>query len=266
MEKYIPYVDDGFLENLKSDFYTNLVEIYKNLGPIESVKSEIEDIFSVRNVKESDIRFTYEPLRLGINEDDDNELAAENIKRIHQSLGILTPSQAAMEKIWVALLNTHYLDYHLHTIRQLQGNRDANRMIYNRTFLQGPIHSEKRRLMMNNLSLLWWIGHYTHDSDHPTNPFHLTEFFVSTPYRGNSVAFFSSNIHGNRNITLGILDGIKQLVDSNVISVNRYAYTNSSKLLNIIAGVKLVDMLTREDVKQIILKELPKSEGIVNKT
>lgn len=263
MEKHIPYVDEDYLENLKSDFYTGLVEVYKNLGPLESVKSEIGNIFSNPNVKDSDIRFTYEPLRLGADEDEDNEFAAENVKRVYQSLGILTTSQAAMEKVWVALLNTHYLDYHLHVIRRLQGSRETSKIIYDRTFLKGPVHSEKRRLMMNNLSLLWWIGHYTHDPYHQTNPFHLTEFFVSTPYRGNAVAFFSSNIHGNRSITLGILDGIKHLVENDTISLNRYAYTNSSKIINIIAGVKLVDMMTREEIKQIIVEELPKSEGII---
>jgi len=263
MERHVTYVNEDFLDDIKSDFYTNLVEVYKNLGPIESVKTEIGEIFSKQGVNDSDIKFTYEPLKLGSDEDEDNRLAAENIKRVYQSLSILTPSQAAMERVWVALLNTHYLDYHLHVIRGLQGSKDASKKIYDRTFLKGPVHSDKRRLMMNNLSVLWWIGYYTHDSAHPTNPFHLTDFFASTPYRGNAIAFFSSNIHGSRDVTLGILEGVKHLVESGVISVNRYAYTNSSKIINIIAGVKLVDMMTREEVKKIIIEELPKSDGIL---
>jgi hypothetical protein len=168
-----------------------------------------------------------------------------------------------MEKIWVALLNTYYLDYHLHVLRQLQGAKDVNQRIYDRTFLKGPVIADKRRLVINNLSLLWWIGYYTHDKANATNPYHLTEFFVSTPYRGNSVAFFSSNIHGNKNITLGILDGIKQLVDTGVIEVNRYAYTNASKIVNLVAGVKLVDLMTREDIRRLIVEELPGTDNIL---
>ena len=110
---------------------------------------------------------------------------------------------------------------------------------------------------------MWWIGFYTYDKDNLADPYHLTEFFASSPYRGNALVFFSSNIHGNRNITLGILDGIKYLVDSGVIKVNRYAYSNSSKIINIIAGVNIVDLMTREEVKGIIIRELPKTDSVV---
>jgi hypothetical protein len=262
METYIPFTDDDFLTDLKADFYGSLLGVYKNLGSVEDVKAEITEMFKTPDVRISDIGFVYEPLALGTDESEDALLAAENIRRVHRSLGLLTPSQAAMEKVWVALLNTHYLDYHLHVIRQLQGREGADQLIYDRTFLKGPIHTEKRRQMMNNLAVLWWIGHYTYDKDNASDPFHLTDFFVSTPYRGNAIAFFSSNIHGNRNITLGILDGIKYLVDNGTITVNRYAYTNSSKIINIIAGVKLVDVMSREDIKRIIIKELPHTENM----
>ncbi len=262
MDLFIPFTDDKFLEEIRADFYSSLLEKYKNLSDIKKVKEDIINLFKSPNIKESDIKFIFEPLMLGADENEDNTMVIENVKRIHKSLGVLTPTQASMEKIWVALLNTYYLDYHLHVIRQLQGRRDANEVIYDRTFLLGPIHSGKRRQMMNNLSLLWWIGHYTYDQDNTSNPYHLTEFFLNTPYRGNSVAFFSSNIHGNKNITLGILDGIKHLVDNNVITVNRYAYTNSSKIINIIAGIKLVDLMSRDSIKNIIIDELPKTELI----
>jgi hypothetical protein len=265
MDTYVPYVEEKFLDELKANFYSELLESYKNLGPVGTVKSEIEKIFAAPNVKQSGVAFTYTPLELGSDEEQDSKLAAANIRRLYESLSVLTPSQAAMEKIWVALLNTYYLDYHLHVIRQLQGSRDVNQRIYDRTFLKGPVISDKRRLVINNLSLLWWIGHYTYDKANTANPYHLTEFFVSTPYRGNSVAFFSSNIHGNRNITLGILDGIKQLADDQIIEVNRFAYTNSSKIMNLVAGVKLVDLMTRQDVKRLVVQELPGTNNVILK-
>ncbi len=262
MDSFIPFTDENFLNDIKVNFHSDLLQSYKKLGDIELVKREIQELFKSPNVKESEIRFVYEPLLLGSDDDDELTAASENVKRVYESLKVLTPSQAAMEKIWVALLNTYYLDYHLHVIRHLQGKKEANQLIYDRTFLKGPVHSEKRRMMMNNLALLWWIGHYTHDQDNSANPYHLTEFFMSTPYRGNAVAFFSSNIHGNRNITLGILDAIKFLVDEGFITINRYAYTNSSKLVNLISGVKLVDLMTRADIKQFIINELPSTENI----
>lgn len=260
MEYDLPFLDDDFLSELKGNFYTDLLEKYKDLAPVDTVKLNVADIFRAPNVKESDIKFTYEPL-LFDNEEEDTKFASENVKRLHGSLKNLSTSQAAMEKIWVALLNTYYIDYHLHIIRQLQGKVDANQQIWDRTFLSGR-NGDKRQQMMNNLSSLWWIGHYTYDKDNFSNPYHLTEFFMSTPYRGNSLVFFSSNIHGNKIITLGILDGIKQLVDDNVIAINRYAYSNSSKIINTVAGVKLVDLMSREDIKNIIIEELPKTDSI----
>lgn len=261
MEFYIPFTDDKFLDDLKQDFFIDLLKKYKNLGAIEDVKSSIADKFKSPNIKESGIKFNFEPLLLGSDSDEDLSLTSENIKRVHRSLSVLTPSQAAMEKIWVALLNTHYIDYHLHVIRQLQGEQDADQKIWDRTFMTGR-NGDKRQQLMNNLSLLWWIAYYTYDQINTDNPYHLTEFFVSVPYRGNAIAFFSSNIHGNRNITLGILDGIKYLVDHNTITVNRYAYSNASKIINIVAGIKLIDLMTREDIKRIIIEELPKTDNV----
>ena len=261
MEAYIPFTDEKFLNNLKTDFFIDLLKIYKDLGPIENVKSSIVDKFKLPNIKESDIKFNFESLLLGSDTDEDLTLTSENVKRIHRSLSVLTPSQAAMEKIWVALLNSHYIDYHLHVIRQLQGEQDVDQKIWDRTFMTGR-NGDKRHQLMNNLSLLWWIAYHTYDKDNSDNPYHLTEFFVSVPYRGTAIVFFSSNIHSNQNITLGILDGVKYLVDNNVIAVNRYAFSNASKIINIVAGVKLVDLMTREDIRQIIIEELPKTDGI----
>lgn len=265
MEQYIPFLDDDTLQKLKDEFYNDgLLKNYKNLGPIDGVKDDIDSLIqSLGGVKKSQIKFTYKPLLLGTDDDEDTILASENAKILHKSLGHLNGSQASMEKIWVALLNTHYIDYHLHVIHQLQGKKDVNQTIWDRTFLTGPKSGEKRRQLLNNLSLLWWISHYTYDNSNPSNPYHLMEFFMSTPYRGNSVAFFSSNIHSNKTITLGILDGIKQLVLDEVITINRYAYSNSSKIINMIAGVKLVDILTREEIRDAIIEELPKMDNIV---
>lgn len=264
MEQNVPFLDDATLQVLKDDFYNDgLLKHYKDLGPVNQVKDEIGALLeSVGGVKKSNIRFAYKPLLLGADEEEDARLASENAKILHQSLGHISASQAAMEKVWVALLNTHYIDYHLHVIRQMQGRKEVNQQIWDRTFLTGPIHGEKRRQLMNNLSLLWWISHYTYDASDSINPYAMMEFFMSTPYRGNSIAFFSSNIHGNKKITLGILDGIKQLVENEVIAVNRYAYSNSSKIINMIAGVRLVDLMTREEIRDAIIEELPKMDNV----
>lgn len=44
--------------------------------------------------------------------------------------------------------------------------------------------------------------------------------------------------------------------------VNRYSYTNSNKLLNQTGGVKILETLSRSEVKKIILENLLDTEKI----
>ncbi|WP_432276450.1 DUF6339 family protein [Enterococcus cecorum] len=44
--------------------------------------------------------------------------------------------------------------------------------------------------------------------------------------------------------------------------MNRYAFTNSNKILNQIGGVRIIDMLSREEIKKIIIDNLPNTEHI----
>lgn len=125
-------------------------------------------------------------------------------------------------------------------------------------FTQGS----KRSLAINNLSLLWWLAYYTIDVDNRENPYHLTDFFVEDSYRGNAMIWFSSNIISNKNISLGILDAIKELVETDQMILNRYSFANSNKILNQIGGVRILDILSRAEVKNIILGNILESEKI----
>ncbi|MEJ1325067.1 DUF6339 family protein [Latilactobacillus sakei] len=111
-------------------------------------------------------------------------------------------------------------------------------------------------------AMLWWLAYYTVDEENEENPFEYTDFFVEDSYRGNAVSFFSSNIVSNKEITLGILSAIKQLRDDGKLIINRYAFTNANKILNQIGGVRILDTLTRGEIKQIILDNLLESEKL----
>ncbi|MDZ5589511.1 DUF6339 family protein [Enterococcus cecorum] len=121
--------------------------------------------------------------------------------------------------------------------------------------------SKKRSLMMNNLSILWWIAYYTYDKKQD-NPYYYTEFFVHNQYQGDAIAFFLSNILSNKEMVFGILDALIELEQKNIIKINRYAFTNSNKILNQIGGVRIIDMLSREEIKKIIIDNLPNTEHI----
>lgn len=46
-----------------------------------------------------------------------------------------------------------------------------------------------------------------------------------------------------------ILDGIKELVELNIIKNERKYYTNINKYFNIVGGIKILDFMSREKIK-----------------
>lgn len=247
----IKYVTDAFLDEFKTNFYDKYLSFYENNN-----REEIERIFlNPANVIESSTLFEFTPLFL---ESESPNTVKKNIRILWESLKGLKISEAENEKLWVALENTYYLDYHLDQLSLITGSNRKTSIESRTVFTQG----KKRSLLINNLSLLWWIAYYTYDESNEENPFYYTDYFVEGTYRGNAVGYLSSNIVSNKEITLGTLAAIKELTDSGRMIENRYSYTNSNKILNQIGGIRVLDTLTREEVKQIIVDNLLDTENI----
>lgn len=247
----VKYVTDTFLEEFKLNFQSDYLDLYitNNIAEIEKVFSNPENVMSSSTV------FEYAPLKF---ETESKNPIKENIRILWKSLGHISINEAESEKMWVALGNTYYLGYHLNQL-SLINESQRKRSIESRTvFTRGS----KRSLVINNLSLIWWIAYYTIDFENKDNPFHLTDFFVEESYRGNALSWFSSNIISNKNIALGILEAVKELKEQKGMIVNRYSYTNSNKILNQIGGVRILDTLSRSEVMQIILDNLLDTENI----
>lgn len=250
MKIKLPYVTDVFLEEYKKYFSINYLKYYER-GDIDTIKS----IFRNRdNVRISDFEFEYIPLKVK-NDVDDPYISKINVRTLWKSLNKLPPVQAELEKIWVALENTIYLDYHMASIRNIKNIRSIeSKTIFN--------NGQKRSLFINSLASLWWLGYYLIDKN-SENPFWLVDFFLDTPYRGNEVVLFSSNIVSRKDTALGILEGIKELKESCNLKINRAAYSNSCKLLNQIGGVRLLDTLSRKEIKEIIVNNLMYMKGSI---
>lgn len=209
MTRYIKYVTDEFLKEFKNEFLVNYAHLYKS-NDMDKLKS----VFSNSNhLIETSIEYKYEPLEVEPKEYD-ADIVRRNIRRIWQSLNVLTPVQAEMEKIWVALAHTDYLDYQMGIFNSQITNPDNKKReessLKSRTIF---VNGAKRSLAIHNLSILWWLAYYFRDDQNIENPYHLIDFFVSTPYRGNAVALLSSNIISNKEIALGILEAVKILIE-----------------------------------------------------
>lgn len=258
MIRYIKYVTDVFLKEFKNEFLVKYAHLYKS-NEMDKLKSVFSD---PNHVIETDIEYEYEPLEVEPKEYD-AEIVRRNIRRAWESLNVLTPVQAEMEKIWVALAHTDYLEYQMGVFNSQIANPDNKKReessLKSRTIF---VNGAKRSLAIHNLAILWWLAYYFRDDQNIENPYHLIDFFVSTPYRGNAVALLSSNIISNKEIALGILEAVKVLIEEDGMVVNRFPYSEAGKILNEVGGVRILDTLTREEVKAILIKNLPNSHKV----
>lgn len=110
------YVTDSFMDGYKTDFRTKYLPLY-----LKEDKEEINKIFSdPMNIQESSIEFDFVDLVLESKDPDANK---KNMKIIWNSLKHLSISEASNEKIWLALENTYYLDYHLDQLSLITGKK-----------------------------------------------------------------------------------------------------------------------------------------------
>ncbi len=119
MTRYIKYVTDEFLKEFKNEFLVKYAYLYKS-NEMDKLKSVFSDS---NNVIETSIEYEYEPLEVEPKEYD-ADIVRRNIRRVWESLKVLTPVQAEMEKIWVALAHTDYLAYQMGIFNSQIANPD----------------------------------------------------------------------------------------------------------------------------------------------
>lgn len=246
----LKYVTDMFLDDFKTNFRSKYLPLY-----LKGNKNKIREIFLNKdNVLESSFEFEYEELLL---ESQDPGASLKNIQIIWESLRGLSIAEAENEKVWIALENTYYLDYHLDQLKMITGKKREASIISRTIFNNG----NKRSLMINNISILWWIAYYTYD-ERLEDPYYYTKRFLAGSYRGNAVAYFSSNLVSNKDIVIGTLEAIYELIDENKMIENRFSYSNANKILNMVGGVVVLDFLTQDEIKNIVKENLLNTEKI----
>lgn len=243
--KYIKYCDVDFLDAYKANF-AKYLNSYK-----EKDKESILKIFNSKYIKTSNLKFKYKPLKTRVNSDNPER---DNIKIIYETFNMLTPAEATQEKFWTAMYNIYYLDHLFDYIDKYKNSNNLDSKIKSSIVFT---HSKKRSLIVHNLSRLWWLGYYLYDKDNKDNPYHLLDFYTnSSDIIGKSTIFFSSNIASNKNIRLGILEGIKELTEEKIIENKRKYYTEISKYFNLIGGLIILDFFSREEIKNETKKHL----------
>lgn len=148
--------------------------------------------------------------------------------------------------MWFTMLNTVYLDYLLASLKQVANHQNFDQHIKNYLFFYG---STIRAQLTQRLSKYWWVGKRLYDEQNAdTDPYWLIRFFCELDLSGKAISFFASKLTNNQDIALGIVEGIYARRDRVKNVKETYSYIN--KHFNMIGGVKVLDIMTRAQVKQ----------------
>ncbi|WP_230203618.1 DUF6339 family protein [Bacillus massiliigorillae] len=177
----------------------------------------------------------------------------ENVKHIYSSLRHLTIVQATQERLWSGLAHLQFRDFSYYRLSKELVTKNDKRINTALFFKNGA----KRSLFVHILARLWWVGYMTYDEENMDNPYWLTDFFCEKDFSARSTVFFSSNFTSNKDITIGILRALIKLKE-NGLEIKRDHFVQATKYLNVIGGAMVLDMLSVDEVEEMVTKHLKK--------
>ncbi|MGK0555002.1 DUF6339 family protein [Macrococcus capreoli] len=240
MKQVIKYATNETVEEFKANFDTYIQYF------IDKDEENLKEIFNEETILDGNMTFDYEPLVTeGIFKDTDGK----NVEIIHKSLRELTPVQASQEKFWLGMAMTYYKEYLYYRLEDEIKSDNRKRLA---TALTSIGNGKKRALIVNVISRLWWVGELTYDETRE-DPYELTKMFCRSDFSGKATLFSSSNLTSNKEIRLGLLSALYELDKEIEGGVIRKHYVEALKYLNLIAGVSLLDLNTREEIEKILL-------------
>lgn len=170
-----------------------------------------------------------------------------NVRILYGSMSNLPLSVACDERFWAGLAHTHCWDYVQFRRRQELESEDDKAIITSYFFT----YNARRSSYVHCLSRLWWTGYLTHDPANKDDPFALTDLFASSALPSRVLLLSSSNFTASREVTLGMLDAIKEQQEVGV-ELKREHFVAPTRYLNRISGITLLDCLSRNEVRQMI--------------
>ncbi|RKQ17189.1 hypothetical protein D8M05_05170 [Oceanobacillus bengalensis] len=101
----------------------------------------------------------------------------------------------------------------------------------------------------------------THDETNKENPYWLTDFFCEKDFSARCVVFFSSNLTSNPNVAKGVLRTLAKWQE-NGIAIKRDHFVQANKYLNVVGGAMILDVLTIEEVEEMVDGYLRRYYGV----
>ncbi|QDY22286.1 hypothetical protein CGQ39_15435 [Clostridium botulinum] len=173
----------------------------------------------------------------------------ENCKIIYDALKKdFTLEQAADERLWTCLCYTIGWEYMIK--RWPVKDTDSTSKVCERYMFKRQ--NNDRALLRNGLSRLWWMAYTTYDENRE-DPYELTAFLLKDTNLQQQL--MERAFSRNKEFTKLVLTAIKKYTD-------KYTFPSKEKRaelvkgLNRLGGVKVLDMITYEEIEKIVYNEL----------
>lgn len=243
----IQYLSDEGLEMLKQNFDNNL-QRYK-----ENDKKYFADILNEHNYLVDSTYIIEDFTQKLVYDEDNNENDLKNIKIVYEAMRNIPLYVMMDDRFWASINHTIMWEY---IMKRRKGEafgediKDEREKIFN-SFFTHTKHGKKRGTYVNCVSRLWWAGHLTIDETNIENPYSLTEEVCKTGFASTIIILSSSNILSRKESMIALLRTIKQLRNDGY-DVKRDDLVAGSRYLNLIAGIYFIDIMTIEDIQNIL--------------
>lgn len=186
------------------------------------------------------------------------EIDLMNCKIIYENLKSLSESQASDERLWAGLCNGTFYKYmrkrHGYTTSGLKDKEKDASGILSRFFFTGGTRGGFYR---NTIAKCWWVGRATYDKSNMINHFEMLDALgpndLSTKV---SDIFYSNTFASNPTILKGICDALRFFSDHGIKLRMKEEIRPAMQYLNAVGGATLLDVLTSDEIKEIIVKRI----------
>lgn len=170
-----------------------------------------------------------------------------NVKILYSALKGISDTQASDERFWAGLSHGDLWDFMQYRCKLTNENITENKVLTNFFFNYG----NKRSLIVNPLSRLWWVGRLIFDET-SSNPYRALEY-MKIDFGTKVLSLFSSNYTNNPVITRAVLSAIIDL-ENNGNKIGRNDYLEIIRYVNVLGGIIVLDYLSEVELKNKIIK------------
>lgn len=245
------------IEDALSDFDKMLLNRYRD-GEILDIFNYYEDNGHVDAVNVACDEISFCDINLRVDAADAHETDYDNVVMLHSKMKSMPRSFMSRPEFWALMCHENFSDY-IRYRSETAPEKYTEETIRRDYFCQ--ISSGVRRsLITNPLSRLWWAGELLCDPDRLGDEYHFVRIFTKNAFNSNMMLLASSTAPNNPTIARGILDAIEQwLMDTHTDVLRRKDLVACTKYLNSIGAVRMVDTLTRAEIKELCYSRIEKA-------